>query len=48
MVNVVECKVNKGLIGKVFKKDAKAVTDYLMRLESDEIDALDKAFQAAG
>lgn len=48
MVNVVEGKVNKGLIGKVFKKDAKAVTDYLMRLETDEVDALDKALQANG
>lgn len=48
MVTVVECKVNKGVIGKEFKKDAKTVTDYLMGLESDEVDALDKAIQASG
>ena len=40
--------MNKGLLGKVFKKDAKAVTDYLMRLESEEVDALDKVIQEKG
>ncbi|XP_052783336.1 glycine--tRNA ligase-like [Mya arenaria] len=48
MIQVVECKVNKGVIGKVFKKDAKVVTDYLTTLESEGADALDRSLQENG
>ncbi|WAQ93989.1 SYG-like protein, partial [Mya arenaria] len=40
--------VNKGVIGKVFKKDAKVVTDYLTTLESEGADALDRSLQENG
>ena len=47
-VNVVECQVDKGLLGKSFKKDAKQVTEHLTGLSTEEVDALDKLLQENG
>lgn len=47
-IDVVECKVNKGVIGKVFKKDAKVVTDFLTRMDDSEVAAMDKMLKEKG
>lgn len=47
-MTAVECKVNKGVIGKLFKSDGKMLIEYLSRLDYDEVDALDKVLQANG
>ncbi|KAL4222209.1 hypothetical protein ACF0H5_018247 [Mactra antiquata] len=46
--NVVECKVNKGVIGKVFKKDAKTVSDTLARMEQTELEEMNQTLTDAG
>jgi len=48
MVNIVEGKVNKGVIGKVFKKEAKLITEYLASMPSECLDELDKKLQDNG
>jgi hypothetical protein len=40
--------VNKGVMGKVFKKDAKVVTDFITRMEDNELDAMDKILKEKG
>ncbi|XP_053373501.1 glycine--tRNA ligase-like isoform X1 [Mercenaria mercenaria] len=47
-IDVVECKVNKGVIGKVFKKNAKVVTDFIARMDESELDAMDKILKEKG
>ncbi|KAL3832079.1 hypothetical protein ACJMK2_023757 [Sinanodonta woodiana] len=48
VMDVVECLAQKGLIGKVFKKDAKVVSDYLSNLTPEEVDKLEKTLQEKG
>ncbi|XP_052247605.1 glycine--tRNA ligase-like isoform X7 [Dreissena polymorpha] len=47
-INVVECKVNKGVIGKVFKTEAKLISEHLSGLASEEVDVIDKTLQGKG
>lgn len=47
-IEVVESKVNKGVIGKVFKGDAKVVTDYLAAMDQNELDQMDKVIKEKG
>lgn len=47
-IDVVEPVPNKGVIGKAFKKDAKAVTEYLSALEPKQVEELEKALQDNG
>lgn len=36
-----EAQINKGLVGKVFKKDAKLITETLSKLSLDEISEME-------
>ena len=47
-IDVVECQVEKGVLGKVFKKDAKQITEYLTKLSTEEVEALEKLLQEKG
>ena len=47
-LDVVECHVEKGLLGKAFKKDAKEITNYLTQLSTDQVEALEKILQEKG
>lgn len=47
-IDVVEAAPNKGTLGKVFKKDAKAVTEALASLSLQDIEALEKSLDATG
>lgn len=47
-VKVVEAVVNKGPIGKLFKKDAKQVTEHLKNLGENELDVLEKSLNDKG
>ncbi|CAH1789407.1 unnamed protein product [Owenia fusiformis] len=48
VIDVVECVTNKGLVGKAFKKEAKAVTEYLSKLNEAEVNSLEKDLTASG
>jgi hypothetical protein len=39
---VTEPQINKGAIGKVFKKDAKAILDHLAELDEDGLAEMEK------
>ncbi|KAJ8311791.1 hypothetical protein KUTeg_010659 [Tegillarca granosa] len=41
-IDVVECAPQKGVLGKVFKKEAKAITDYLSNLAEDDVNNLEQ------
>lgn len=42
-VDVVEAVPNMGLLGKTFKKDAKAISQYLANLEPSQVEELEKS-----
>lgn len=44
-IDVIEAVPNMGVMGKTFKKDAKAVTTYLSELEPSQVEELEKALQ---
>ncbi|KAK5646462.1 hypothetical protein RI129_004926 [Pyrocoelia pectoralis] len=48
IVDVVEAIPNKAVIGKKFKKEAKAIYDKLAELDANEISDLEKALEASG
>ncbi|CAH1998824.1 unnamed protein product [Acanthoscelides obtectus] len=48
IVDVCEATPNKGILGKTFKKDAKAITDALAALSLDEVEALGQKLEGAG
>ncbi|XP_064647807.1 glycine--tRNA ligase-like [Lineus longissimus] len=48
VVDVVECQVQKSVIGKVFKREAKLVTEYLTRLEENQISELENVLKEKG
>jgi hypothetical protein len=41
-VDVVECTSNKGILGKVFKKDAKVIGEYLAGLTPADCDRIEQ------
>jgi glycyl-tRNA synthetase len=45
---VAEPQVNKGAIGKAFKKDAKAVVDHLAVLDEDGLTEMEKSLADNG
>lgn len=47
-VDVVECTSNKGSLGKVFKKDAKAIGEYLAALSAEDCDRIEKELSTNG
>lgn len=47
-VKVVEAILNKAPIGKLFKKDAKQVTEYLTNMAEKELDELEKSMNDKG
>uniref|UniRef100_A0A8W8MGW3 Glycine--tRNA ligase n=1 Tax=Magallana gigas TaxID=29159 RepID=A0A8W8MGW3_MAGGI len=47
-VDVVECTSNKGSLGKVFKKDAKAIGEYLAALSVEDCDRIEKELSTNG
>lgn len=47
-VDVVECLPQKSPLGKAFKQNAKAVTDYLSGLDAAAVDQLEKALADSG
>ncbi|CAG9858491.1 unnamed protein product [Phyllotreta striolata] len=48
VLDVVEAQPNKGLLGKTFKKDAKAITESLAKLKIDEVEELEKKLESQG
>lgn len=46
--NVVEAVPNKPVIGKAFKKNAKAVTDYLAALDKNQVEEMEKSIEDTG
>ena len=46
--DVVELQPNKGLLGKQFKRDAKAVMDTLAAMEPDDVAKVEAALSASG
>ncbi|KAJ8946487.1 hypothetical protein NQ314_008881 [Rhamnusium bicolor] len=48
VVDVVEATPNKGLLGKMFKKDAKTITDALSNLQISDVDLLEKKLNFEG
>jgi glycyl-tRNA synthetase len=40
--------VNKGAVGKAFKKDAKAIIDYLAVLDEDSVTEMEKSLANNG
>lgn len=47
-MDVVECTSNKGSLGKVFKKDAKAIGEYLAALSAEDCDRIEKELSTSG
>lgn len=47
-IDVVEAVPNKGVLGKSFKKDAKAITDALTNLEISELENIEKKIKSQG
>ncbi|XP_014260795.1 glycine--tRNA ligase [Cimex lectularius] len=47
-VTVTEAQVNKGIVGKVFKKDAKAVSEALVNASSDVLNTMEDALSTTG
>jgi hypothetical protein len=45
---VTEPQINKGVIGKVFKKDAKAVLDHVAALDEDGLAEVEKSLADNG
>jgi hypothetical protein len=45
---VTEPQINKGAIGKAFKKDAKAIMDHLAVLDTDDLAELEQSLAANG
>lgn len=45
---MVECTSNKGSLGKVFKKDAKAIGEYLAALSAEDCDRIEKELSTNG
>lgn len=48
VVDVVEAAPNKGPLGKTFKKDAKAITDALAKLQINDVENLEKSLETNG
>ncbi|XP_019870544.2 glycine--tRNA ligase [Aethina tumida] len=48
VVDVVEAAPNKGPFGKTFKKDAKAITDALAKLQINDVENLEKSLETNG
>lgn len=46
--SVTEPQVNKGAVGKAFKKDAKAIIDYLAVLDEDSVTEMEKSLANNG
>lgn len=47
-IDVVEAIPNKGVLGKYFKKDAKAITDALMNLQISELEEIEQKLESQG
>lgn len=47
-VDVVEVNLEKSKVGKAFKKEAKAVTDFVAGLSTEEINSLEKSINESG
>ncbi|XP_056008282.1 LOW QUALITY PROTEIN: glycine--tRNA ligase-like [Ostrea edulis] len=47
-VDVVECTSNKGTLGKVFKKDAKAIGEYLAGVTAADCDRIEQEMASTG
>nr|XP_023015051.1 glycine--tRNA ligase [Leptinotarsa decemlineata] len=48
IIDVVEASPNKGIIGKIFKKDAKGITDALTNLQIEELAILEEKLETEG
>ncbi|KAF6198486.1 hypothetical protein GE061_008234 [Apolygus lucorum] len=47
-ITVTEPQINKGIVGKIFKKDAKAVTEALSKLSLDDLNSMSDSLNATG
>lgn len=47
-IDVVEAVPNKGVLGKHFKKDAKAITDALTNLQISELEDIENKLESQG
>jgi len=47
-VDVLEVVLEKAIVGKAFKKESKVVTEYISKMETTEIDALEKGLSDSG
>jgi len=47
-ITFVQAVLNKATLGKVFKKDAKLITEYFANLEEPELETIDSALKANG
>jgi glycyl-tRNA synthetase len=47
-ISVVEAVLNRSAVGKSFKKDAKAITEYFTNLEQSELEEIDSKLKADG
>lgn len=47
-MDVVECTSNKGTLGKVFKKDAKAIGEYLAGVTAADCDRIEQEMASTG
>lgn len=45
---MVECTSNKGTLGKVFKKDAKAIGEYLAGVTAADCDRIEQEMASTG
>ena len=48
VVDVVEPVIEKGLLGKTFKKDAKAVQEAIASLSNDDLISMDESLSTNG
>jgi hypothetical protein len=47
VIDVAEVQVDKGAIGKLFKQNAKLITEYFAKLSNQEVDDFEARLKAA-